>query len=117
MKALFVLLCIHITLAQYFAEDKPYYYTYSEVLKYLNSMDDYQELKEFQYPCLKVQCSTSGTKCLMIGPEEAENTSSTKTDLQDEDKEDVILLAPTACSIHVIRRRRDMQRAQRREFH
>jgi hypothetical protein len=103
MKANFILFCIHIILAQYFAEDKPYYYTYSEVLKYLNSMADYQELNEFQYPCLKVQCSTSGTKCLMIGPEEAENTSSTKTDLQDDDKEDVILLAPTACGSLITR--------------
>ena len=98
-----IIILLSIALAQYFAEDKPYYYTYSQLTAFIKSQPPYQNLNEFSYPCKKVQCSTSGTKCLMIGPEEAEN-STTKTDLQDDDKEDVILLDSTACGIIFIRR-------------
>lgn len=96
----FIVLISLATGIQYFAEDKPFYSTFSEMIKNAMGMDPYQDPDNIQYPCMKVQCSTSGTKCFMYGPEEEDsNSSSTKTDLQEEDDEveNVILLTPSLC--------------------
>ncbi len=90
--------------AQYFAEDKPFYSTFIEMMKNAMNMDPFQDSDSIVYPCMKVQCSTSGTKCFMYGPEEEDsNSSSTKTDLSDEedDIENVILLTPSICGISI----------------
>jgi hypothetical protein len=103
----FIAIISFATGAQYFAEDKPFYSTFTEMMKNAMGMDPYQNSDGIEYPCMKVQCSTSGTKCFMYGPEEEDsNSSSTKTDLSDgeDDIENVILLTPSLCGVLLIQK-------------